>query len=131
MGLFDRNTLTQHETIAIATLIISAEIQGLFDNAPVSRVAHSSYLGDILRSLKLDAGKPKTLSATRQRAMVNFVSLAVRELAKTVPAHQLRYLVSLTLSCSALILSDISRCPQELVDWYEAVSRELRRNKLV
>jgi hypothetical protein len=35
------------------------------------------------------------------------------------------------LSSSALILSDINRCPQELVEWYEAVSRELRRNKLV
>jgi len=131
MGLFDRNTLTQHETIAIATLIISAEIQGLFDNAPVSRVAHSSHLGDILHSLRLGSGKPKTLSATRRRAMVNFVSSGVRELAKTVPAHQLRCLVSLALSCSTLILSDINRCPQELVEWYEAVSRELRRNKLV
>jgi len=131
MGLFDRNTLTKHETIAIATLIISAEIQGLFDNAPVSRVAHSSYLGDILHSLRLGSGKPKTLSASRRRAMVNFVSSGVRELAKTVPAHQLRCLVSLALSCSTLILSDINRCPQELVEWYEAVSRELRRNKLV
>lgn len=131
MGLFDRNTLTQHETIAIATLIISAEIQGLFDNAPISRVAHSSYLGDILHSLRLGANKPKTLSAKRRMAMVNFVSSGVRELAKTVPAHQLRCLVSLALSCSTLILSDINRCPQELVEWYQAVSRELRRNKLV
>ena len=63
--------------------------------------------------------------------MVNSVSSGVRELAKTVPAHQLRCLVSLTLSCSTLILSDINRCPEELVEWYEAVSRQLRRNKLV
>jgi hypothetical protein len=63
--------------------------------------------------------------------MVTFVSLAVRELAKTVPAHQLRCLVSLTLSYSTLLLSDISRCPQEIVEWYEAVSRELQRNKFV
>jgi hypothetical protein len=131
MGLFDRNTLTKHETIAIATLIISAEIQGLFDNAPVSQVAHTSYLGNILHSLRLDSGKPKTLSATRRRAMITFVSMAVRELTKTVPAHQLRCLVRLTLSCSTLLLSDINRCPQELVEWYEAVSRELQRNKFV
>jgi hypothetical protein len=131
MSIFNRNTLTRHETIAIATLIISAEIQGLFDNAPVSRVAHASYLGDILRSLRSHSGKPKTLSATRRRAMVTFVSTAVRELARTVPAHQLRCLVSLTLSCSTLLLSDINRCPRELVQWYEAVSRELQRNKFV
>jgi hypothetical protein len=60
MGLFDRNTLTQHETVAIATLIISAEIQGLFDNAPVSPVAHTRYLRHTLRSLKMYSGKPKT-----------------------------------------------------------------------
>jgi hypothetical protein len=131
MSLFDRNTLTKHETIAIATLIISAEIQGLFDNAPVSPVAHTRYLRDILDSLKMDSGKQKTLSAARKRAMVTLVSMAVRELATTVPAHQLRYLVSLTLSYSTLLLADINRCPLELVGWYEAVCRELQRNKFI
>jgi len=131
MGLFDRNTLTQHETVAIATLIISAEIQGLFDNAPISPVAHMRYLRHSLRSLKMDSGKPKTLSAARKRAMVTLVSMAVRELAKTVPAHQLRYLVGLALSYSTSLLSDVNRCPQELVGWYEAVSRELQRNKFI
>src|SRR5260370_21990053 len=106
-------------------------MQGLFRHAAVSRVVHSSYRAGILHSLRLASGKPKTLSVTRRRAMVNFVSLGVRELAKTVPAHQLRCLVSLTLSCSTLILSDINRCPQELVEWYDAVARALRRNKFV
>jgi hypothetical protein len=131
MGLFDRNTLTQHETVAIATLIISAEIQGLFDNAPVSPVAHTRYLRHTLRSLKMYSGKPKTLSAARKRAMVTLVSMAVRELAKTVPAHQLRDLVGLALSYSTSLLSDVNRCPQQLVGWYEAVSRELQRNKFI
>jgi hypothetical protein len=127
MSLFDRTTLTQHETTAIATLMVSREIEGLFENEPVSPEAHLTYLRDVLEVLTEECNARKSIGFFRKRALMVCIFQAVRSLIATVKTDDLRYLSTASQSYSYAILSDIEGCPRELVEWYCAVACELQR----
>ena len=129
MSLFNQTTLTDHETIAIATLMVSREIEGMFENAPVSREAHLAYLREILEGLTENANARKSIGFFRRRALMVCVFRAVQRLIATVKTDDLRYLSTASQSYSYAILSDIEGCPRELVEWYCAVAMELQRAK--
>jgi hypothetical protein len=131
MALFGKNTLTQHETAAIATLMLSKELSGLLADHAVKRAVQKRYLAETLGALAEFSGSPKTVGVIRQRTLITFVSLTARNLANTAALDHLQYLATLALSYEDMLLTDIERCPDELLELWGAVLRELQRNRLV
>jgi hypothetical protein len=112
-------------------MMVFSELAELLAHRRLSRKMHRQFLAEVLAILAAGSRSPKTLSSVRQRSLATFASLTANRLIHSVSQDRLRYLTDLTRSFDTMLLTDIERCPPELVEWYEAMLCELGRNGLL